>query len=134
MLDEMHVLGAAIQSYRAAATAAGVAWPQRGDKQGAQPPDWDLIRRVFDLDHIPGQLSWFLSEGWDTRWPLLGDGELETLPTDARTTLSSLTVLSFAIGTPFHWRRPIPLFRLDPYLYTVGLDGGHEGAILRYPI
>jgi len=136
MLDEMHVLRAAIQSYRAAATAtaAGVAWPQRGDTQGAQPPDWNLIHRVFDLDHIPGQLSWFLSEGWDTRWPLPGDGELEPLPTDARTTLSSLTVLSFAIGTPFHWRRQIPLFRFDPYVYTFVLDGDHEGEIWRYLI
>jgi hypothetical protein len=53
MLDEMHVLRAAIQSYRAAATAAGVAWPQRGDTQGAQPPDWDLIRRVSTSTTFP---------------------------------------------------------------------------------
>src|SRR3989440_6370595 len=54
--------------------------------------------------------------------------------TDARTTLSSLTVLSFAIGTPFQWRRQIPLFRFDPYVYTFVLDGDHEGEIWRYLI
>ncbi|MFC7278957.1 hypothetical protein ACFQS1_33755 [Paractinoplanes rhizophilus] len=134
MLDEMRVLRAAIQNYRAAVTAAGVPWPEAGATQDAQPPDLDLIHRVFDVDHLPEQLSWFRFEGWDPRWPCPVDGELEPWPTDARTTRESLSVLCFAIATPFPWRRQIPLFRFDPYVFTFVLDGDHEGEIWRYLI
>jgi hypothetical protein len=134
MLDEMRVLRAAIQRYRTAAMALGVAWPERGDTEGAQPLDLDLIHRVFDIDRLPEQLSWFRFDGWDPRWPCPVDGELEPWPTDAATTRESLSVLCFAIGTPFPWRRQIPLFRFDPYVYTFVLAGDHEGEIWRYLI
>src|SRR6266498_3295574 len=81
MLDEMPVLRAAVDAYRAAATAAGITWPERADSLGGQPPD--LVYRLFDVDHIAEQLIWLHSQGWDSH-PLLPEGGgLMPWPTDA---------------------------------------------------
>jgi hypothetical protein len=130
MLDELRVLRDAVQGYRVAATAAGIAWPERAD---TQPPDLDLVHRLFDVDHFPEQLNWLESEGWDPRWPCPGFGYLLSWPT-ADTAGASLDMLSFSVGTPFHWRHQIPLFHFDPYVFTFVLEGDHEGEIWRYLI
>src|SRR5258705_7316676 len=134
MLDEMRVLREAARGYRGAAQVTGLAWPEPGDPQGAQPPDLGLIRRVFDIDHVPEQLVWLETEGWDRRWPCPENGELTPWPTDDRTARESLAWLSFAIATPFHWRHQIPLFYAQPYVFTFVLEGDHEGEIWRYLI
>src|SRR5436190_5780446 len=87
MLDEMPVLRDAAQGYRAAATAAGVAWPQRADTQGAHPPD--LVYRLFDVDHIPEQLSMLESQGWDSSMLFPDGGDLQPWPTDGTRSRSS---------------------------------------------
>ena len=131
MLDEMPVLRDAAQGYRAAATAAGVAWPQRADMQGAHPPD--LVYRLFDVDHIPEQLSWLESQGWDSSMLFPDGGDLQPWPTD-ETAGESLNMLSVSVGTPFHWRHQIPIFRFSTMVYTFVLEGDHEGEIWRYLI
>lgn len=82
MLDELRVLRDAVRGYRVAATAACIAWPERADTQDTQPPDLDLVYRLFDVDHVPEQLNWLESEGWDPRWPCPGFGYLLSWPTD----------------------------------------------------
>jgi hypothetical protein len=133
MLDEMRALREAAQGYRAAVTAAGIAWPERGDTQDAQPPDLDLVYRLFDVDHVPEQLSWLESQGWDPSQPCPEGGWLLPWPTDA-TASASLDDLYFSVGIPFHWRHQVPLFRWDRYVFTFVLEGGHEGEIWRYLI
>ena len=133
MLDEMRALRDAAQAYRAAATAAGLVWPEQADTQGAQPPDLDLVCRLFDVDHVPEQLSWLESQGWDSSWLFPNGGRLLPWPTDD-TASESLRQLSFSVATPFHWRHQFPLFRFNVYVFTFVLDGGHEGEIWRYLI
>jgi hypothetical protein len=134
MLDEMRVLRAAVQDYRAAALAAAPGRPGPADTQDAQPPDLKLVHRVFDVDHVPEQLIWLQNEGRHPTWPCPGRGAMLRWPTDNPTALASLHRLSFSICTPFHWRHQIPLFEFQPYLYTFVLEDGHEGEIWRYLI
>ncbi|MGW3607034.1 hypothetical protein ACWD5O_30340, partial [Micromonospora sp. NPDC005161] len=61
----MRVLRDAAAEYRAAATAAGVEWPEHAEAPVAQPPD--LVYRLFDVDHVAEQLTWFQSQGWHSR-------------------------------------------------------------------
>ena len=129
MLDEMRVLRDAAQGYRAAATAAGIAWPEPADTQGGQPPD--MVYRLFDVDHVPEQLSWLESQGWDSSQLFLNHGELQPWPTDD-TAGESLDILSLSVGTPFHWRHQVPIVWSTVYLYTFVLEGDHEGEIWRY--
>jgi hypothetical protein len=127
MLDEMPVLRAAVDAYRAAATAAGITWPERADSLGGQPPD--LVYRLFDVDHIAEQLIWLHSQGWDSH-PLLPEGGgLMPWPTDAG---ESLGYLHFSVGTPFPWRHQLPLFFFGNLMYAFVLTGDHEGEIWRY--
>lgn len=128
MLDDMTVLWDAAAAYRAAAMAAGIAWPDQRDPHGGQPPD--LVSRLFDVDHIAEQLIWLQSQGWHQR--LFPDGGwLEPWPTDPGESLDSL---SFAIATPFPWRHQLPLFHFEYILYTFVLEGSHEGEIWRCEI
>jgi len=128
MLDEMRVLRDAAQEYRAAATAAGIAWPERADTQGAQPPD--MVYRLFGVDHVAAQLSWLESQGWDSSELFPNHGQLQPWPTDD-TAGESLDMLSLSVGTPFHWRHQIPIVWSAVYLYTFVLEGDHEGEIWR---
>ncbi|GAA3241503.1 hypothetical protein GCM10010532_082600 [Dactylosporangium siamense] len=121
----------AAHRYRLAATAAGVAWPERADGQGVPLPDLDLVHRLFDVDHVPEQLTWLLSQGWDRGMLFPGGGMLEPWPT-RQTARASLDLLSASIGTPFHWRHQIPLFFFSTHVYTFVLEGTHEGEIWRY--
>ena len=134
MLDELRVLREAVQRYRAAAVAAGQSWPEAADTQDAQHPNLDLVYRVFDVDHVPEQLGWLVTEGWHPTWPCPAGGSLLPWPTDNDTALASLDALSFSVCTPFHWRHQIPLFQFDRYVYTFVLEGDHKGEIWRYLI
>jgi hypothetical protein len=133
MLDDMRALRDTAQAYRAAATAAGLVWPERAATQGAQPPDLGLVYRLFDVEHVPEQLSWLESQGWDSRTLFPNRGELQPWPTDDNAG-EALDMLSLSVGTPFHWRHQIPLFRFSVYVYTFVLEGDHEGEIWRYLI
>jgi hypothetical protein len=128
MLDDMRVLRAAVQAYRAAATAAGVPWPDGGDRSGGLP--LDVLCRVFDVDHIAEQLIWLRSQG-GLYERVLPDGALMLPWTDANKLLGHL---SFAVATPFHWRHQIPLFFNDNLVFTVVLTGVREGEVWRYQI
>jgi hypothetical protein len=126
MLDDMRVLRTAVDEYRAAATAAGVAWP---DRAAASRPPPDLVYRLFDVDHLAEQLIWLVSQGWDSQ-PLLPEGGgLLPWPTDAGEPLDSL---SFSFATPFPWRHQMPLFHFGEMVYTFVLAGEREGEIWRY--
>ncbi|MET8230617.1 hypothetical protein ABZS77_08070 [Micromonospora sp. NPDC005298] len=129
----MRVLRDAALAYRTAVTAAGLVWPERTATQGAQAPDLDLVHRLFDVDHVPEQLTWLASEGWDPQQPGPEAGWLLRWPTDV-TAGESLDLLSFAVGTPFHWRHQIPLFRFARLVFTFVVEGDHEGEIWRYLI
>jgi hypothetical protein len=129
MLDEMRALREAAEGYRAAATATGLPWHERADTQGAHPPD--LVYRLFDVDRVPAQLSWLESQGWDSSQLFPNGGELRPWPT-GDTARRSLDLLSYSVGTPFHWRHQIPLFTFSTYVYTFVLEGDHEGEIWRY--
>jgi hypothetical protein len=131
MLDEMRVLRAAARNYRAAATAAGQRWPEHSDTRGGPPPD--LVYRLFDVDHVADQLTWLESQGWDSGPLFPHGGVLLPWPTDA-TAGASLNDLSGAVGTPFPWRRQMPLFRFSVVVFTFVLEGDHEGEIWRYEI
>jgi hypothetical protein len=67
MLDDMPVLVAAARSYRAAAAAAGVAWPEQDGTHGGPPPT--VAYRLFDVDHVPEQLTWLQSQGFQDAVP-----------------------------------------------------------------
>ena len=128
MLDDMPVLRDAVDAYRAAATAAGVAWPDRAAASGPPP---DLVYRLFDVDHVAEQLSWLVGQGWDSE-PLLPEGGvLLPWPADIGEPLDSLC---FSFATPFPWRRQLPLFQFDLILFTFVLSGEHEGEIWRYEV
>jgi hypothetical protein len=135
MLDDMRALRDAAQAYRAAATTAGLVWPEPADTQGAQPPDLELVYRLFDVDHVPEQLNWLESQGWDSSTPFPNGGHLLSWPTNDDTARESLNLLSLSIGTPFHWRHQIPIFYFSgDVVYTFVLEGDHEGEIWRYLI
>jgi hypothetical protein len=127
MLDDMAVLRDAAEGYRAAATAAGIAWPDPVDPAGGPPPD--LVYRLFDVDHIAEQLTWLHSQGWHSRRLLPEGAYLLPWPTDVDESFNSL---HFSIGTPFPWRHQLPLLRYESIVYTFVLKGDHEGEIWRY--
>jgi hypothetical protein len=127
MLDDMAVLRTAAEGYRAAATAAGLPWPEHADPPGGLPPD--RVRRIFDVDHIAEQLTWFESQGWHAQRLLPDGGWVRPWPTDAGEALDSL---SFSIGTPFPWLHQMPLFDFEIIVYTFVLAGDYEGEIWRY--
>jgi hypothetical protein len=132
MLDDMRVLRDAAEAYRAAATAAGLDWPEPADTPSAPPPD--LVHRLFDVDHVPEQLSWLESRPWDSIPLFPNRGYLRPWPTEG-TAGESLDVLSLSIGTPFHWRHQIPIFNFSgDVVYTFVLEGEYEGEIWRYLI
>jgi len=134
MLDDMRALRNAAEAYRAAATAVGLVWPDPADAQGAQSPDIDLVRRLFDVDHVPEQLIFPQSQGWDAGTPFPNRGYLLPLPTHD-TARHSFNMLSFAVGTPFHWRHQVPIFYFSgDVVFTFVLEGEHEGEIWRYLI
>ncbi|WP_433388699.1 hypothetical protein [Micromonospora sp. KLBMP9576] len=128
MLDDMPVLRAAVQAYRAAATAAGVAWPDGGERAGQLPPD--VLCRVFDVDHIADQPIWLASQV-PPHEPVLPAGAYLLRWTDAD---ELLDYLSFAVAIPFHWRHQVPLFFVDHLVFTFVLTGDREGEIWRYQI
>jgi hypothetical protein len=132
MLDSLQVLRNAAEAYRAAATAASLAWPgqaapPRPDRGGG--PALDLVRRLFAVDQVPEQLTWLQAQGWDTERLFPDGGWLLPWPTDVGEALDNL---SFAIGTPFPWRQQMPLFDFEIIGYTFVLAGDHEGEIWRY--
>ncbi len=127
MLDDTTALQDAAEAYRAAATAAGIAWPDHAGSPGGQPPD--LVHRLFDVDHVAEQLIWLESQGWESQRFFPNGGFLLPWPTDAG---ESLDYLAFSIGTPFPWRHQLPLFFFDNVVYMFVLAGAHEGEIWRY--
>lgn len=127
MLDDIGVLRSAAEAYRTAAMAAGISWPDRPGQDGMHPPD--LAYRIFDVDQIPEQLIWLESQGWDSQRLFPNGAWLMPWPTDAD---ESFENLSFSIGTPFPWRRQMPLFTYEEIGYTFVLEGDHEGEVWRY--
>ncbi|GAA5178968.1 hypothetical protein GCM10023322_07470 [Rugosimonospora acidiphila] len=126
MLDDLDVLRDAVAAYRAAATAAGVTWPDQPGRTDGQPPE--LVYRLFGVDHIAEQLIWLESQGWHAQPLLPQGGGLMPWSTDADEALDNL---SFAIATPFPWRQQMPLFFFGRILYTFVLKGDHEGEVWR---
>ena len=132
MLDSLRELRAAARAYRAAATAAGLAWPDqaepdRPDRGGTPAPE--LVRQLFAVDHVAEQLTWLQAQGWDSQRLFPNGGWLLPWPNEVGETLDNL---SFAIGTPFSWRQQMPLFHFEIIVYTFVLAGEHEGEIWRY--
>jgi hypothetical protein len=129
MLDDMRVLRGAVEGYRAAAmTAAGVPWPDDGDRN-----DWlplDVLCRVFDVDHIAGQPIWLNSQGLPYERVLPGG----MYPLSWNDADELLDYLSFAVAIPFHWRHQLPLFVFDHLVFTFVLTGDREGEVWRYQI
>lgn len=127
MPTDLADLRAAVEAYRAAAAAAGVRWPDRVGTQDARPPG--LVFRLFDVDHVAGQLSWLQSQGWGLERLFPEGGWLLPWPSDPDETLQQL---HFSIGTPFSWRHQMPVFHFEQILYTFVLAGPHEGEVWRY--
>ncbi|MFI7608534.1 hypothetical protein ACIBTV_25755 [Micromonospora sp. NPDC049366] len=128
MLDDLHVLRDAVQAYRAAATAAGLDWPDQGEAPAGQPPD--QVLRIFDVDHVAEQLTWLQAQRWPDQRLLPNAGWRMPWPEDG----DALDYLGLSIGTPFPWRWQLPLFHFDFLLYTFVLAGEREGEIWRYEI
>src|SRR3954465_9013115 len=99
MLDDMRVLHDAANGYRAAATAAGVTWPDDSGTGGAAPVP-DLVHRLFDVDHVADQLTWLESQRWGSGPLFPGGGRLLPWPT-AEDAAETLGLLSLSVGTPF---------------------------------
>ncbi|MET9381375.1 hypothetical protein ABZY09_09820 [Streptomyces sp. NPDC002928] len=127
MLDDMSVLREAVAGYRVAATAAGLTWPKAAAASEGQPPE--LVHRLFDVERIPEQVTWLMSQGWEGRL-LPGGGLVMPWPTDG----GALDDLSLSIGVPFLWRHQLPLFHFEHVYFTIVLTGDHEGEIWRYTI
>ncbi len=128
MLDDMSVLRPAVEAYRAAATAAGVPWPDAGERNDR--PSRDVLCRVFDVDRIPDQPVWLVSEALPYERVLpAGAHVLSWADPDGL-----LDYLSFAVGVPFDWRHQIPLFSADHLVFTFVLSGDREGEIWRYQV
>ncbi|GAB3954601.1 hypothetical protein [Micromonospora vulcania] len=128
MLDDLRVLRDAVREYRVAATAAGLDWPDQGESPAGPPPD--LVYRIFGVDHVAEQLAWLQSQRWPDRRLLPNGGWRMPWPQGG----DVLDHLGLSIGTPFPWRRQLPLFHFDVVLYTFVLAGEHEGEIWRYEI
>ncbi|WP_206314666.1 hypothetical protein [Streptomyces coryli] len=123
----MTVLRNAAAGYRAAATAAGLDWPEPAAPPTAAP---ELVHRLFDVDHVAEQLTWLQSQGWDAERLLPGGGLTLPWPADG----DALDDLSLSIGVPFPWRQQLPLFHFEYLFFTFVLAGDHEGEIWRYEI
>jgi hypothetical protein len=128
MLDDMSALRDAVAGYRAAATAAGVTWPDDPAPGGGRLPD---LNRLFDVDHVAEQVVWLASGGLAPDAPLPEGGALLPWTTDPA---EWLDYLSFAIATPFPWRNQVPLFFFDHLVFTFVLAGDREGEVWRYEI
>ncbi|WP_244161753.1 hypothetical protein [Micromonospora eburnea] len=124
----MRVLRDAVAGYRAAATAAGVPWPEGGDRHDGLPAD--VLCRAFDVDRIPEQVLWLHSEGLPYE-RVLPDG---AYPLEWKDAGELLEYLSFSVAIPFHWRHQLPLFFVDHLVFTFVLAENHEGEIWRYQI
>ncbi|MEV6493798.1 hypothetical protein AB0M20_35040 [Actinoplanes sp. NPDC051633] len=131
MLDDIRDLEAATAAYRAAATGAGIVWPDHTGPSGVIGPPPPLVQRLFDAGRVADQLTWFQAQGWGDARVLPEGGIVLPWPQDPAETLDLLT---FALGTPFPWRRQMPLFHFDVVVYTFVLDAGHEGEIWRYDV
>ncbi|MFF5288432.1 hypothetical protein [Paractinoplanes globisporus] len=127
MLDELPVLREAAESYRAAATAAGLPWTDR--PRDGQPPE--LVYRLCEVSSVPAQLTWFQSLGWQLERLLPNGGWVMPWPDDRDEALDNL---SFSVATPFPWRRQVPLFNFEIILFTFVLAESHHGEIWRYEI
>lgn len=130
MLDEIPVLRAAIENYRAAAVAAGYPWPESSTPD--PNPRLDLARKAFDVEHLPEQLLWIQDQGLHDRYFVDGLYMMGWPTRDSVRTAFDFLVL--AAGVPFHWRRQIPLFFYEQIVFTFVLDGEHTGEIWRYEI
>ncbi|MEU1601053.1 hypothetical protein ABZ468_52270 [Streptomyces sp. NPDC005708] len=129
----MSVLRDAAQEYRAAATAAGLTWPEPVAPPGAPPPP-DLVYRLFDVDRVAEQVTWLHGQGWGEKRLLPNRGWLLPWPADVADVNEALTNLSLSVGVPFPWRHQLPLFHFEYLIYTFVLAGDHEGEIWRYEI
>lgn len=130
MLDDTSVLREAVGDYRAAATAAGLTWPEPLAPPGEQPPP-DRVYRLFDVDHVAEQVTLLHSQGWGPHRLLPNGGWLLPWPADSGEALNNL---SLSVGVPFPWRHQLPLFHFEYLIYTFVLAGDHEGEIWRYEI
>ncbi|MGY0490180.1 hypothetical protein [Streptomyces sp. WG-D5] len=128
MLDDMSVLREAVAGYRAAATAAGLAWPEAAAVAGDRPPE--LVHRLFDVEHVPEQVTWLMNQGWEGRRLLPGGGLALPWPKDG----AALDDLALSVGVPFPWRHQLPLFHFESLFFTIVLDGDHAGEIWRYTL
>jgi hypothetical protein len=128
MLDDMRVLRRAVESYRAATTAAGVPWVDEEDRVDGLPVD--ALCRIFDVDHIAEQPIWLNTQGLPYG-RVLPDGAFPLVWNKADDLLG---YLSFAVGIPFHWRHQLPLFFIDHLVFTFVLTGDNHGEIWRYQI
>jgi hypothetical protein len=128
MLDDMRVLRRAVESYQAAATAAGVPWVDEEDRVDGLPVD--ALCRIFDVDHIAEQPIWLNTQGLPYG-RVLPDGAFPLMWNKADDLLG---YLSFAVGIPFHWRHQLPLFFIDHLVFTFVLTGDNHGEIWRYQI
>ncbi|PPA62136.1 hypothetical protein BAW75_00535 [Micromonospora chalcea] len=127
MLDDMRVLRDAVAEYRAAATAAGLDWPEHAEAPAGQPPG--SVYRIFGVDHVAEQLAWFQSQNWPPRRLLPNGGWIMPWPADGGEELDTLAI---SIGTPFPWRHQVRLFNFEHLVYTFVLAGEYEGEIWRY--
>ena len=101
MLDETAALRAAVDSYRAAATAKGVIWPDPPDAVPAPPA---RLAELYDVPRIPDQVRWLHSLGLVEK-PVLPEGcALMPWP---RTATEALSLLSYAFAVPFRWREVV---------------------------
>jgi hypothetical protein len=132
MLDDMRVLRDAADGYRAAATAAGVTWPDDSGTGGDDPVP-GLVHRLFAVDHVAEQLAWLESQRWGSGRLFPGGGQMVAWPA-AEDAGEALGLLSLSVGTPFPWRHQMPLFRFSVLVFTIVLAGDHEGEIWRYEI
>ncbi|MFC7217615.1 hypothetical protein ACFQLX_05415 [Streptomyces polyrhachis] len=130
MLDDISVLRVATAGYRAAATAAGLPWPDLATPPPVVDPP-EQVHRIFAVERIPEQLTWLHSQGWQERRLLPNGGWLLPWPTDPDEALGQL---SLSVGVPFPWRQQLPLFHFEFLIYTFVLGGEHEGQIWRYEI
>ena len=128
MLDDMSTLRGAVDDYRAAAVAAGIAWVGDGDRAGDLSPD--ELCRVFGVGRIPEQALWLVTDGLPYG-RILPDGAHPMRWNDVDELLDSL---SFAVGIPFPWRQQLPLFSFDHLVFTFVLAEAYEGEIWRYQI
>jgi hypothetical protein len=128
MLDDMAVLRAAVEAYRAAATAAGVPQPDDSDRSDELP--LDVLCRTFDVDHVAEQLLWLRSQSWLYEAALPEGAYMQPWAIGD----DLLDALSFAVATPFHWRHQVPLFFCDHLVFTFVLTGDREGEVWRYHI